>query len=381
MTTAEELRGGELEPVEVVDAELVELGDDAFPGAGAVAVPDPVADVLAALDTKAAEDLHDSRPHKTKTGYARDWELWGEFHDWLAEKTGTRLPLSAITVGTSVAFVKWLDEVMLAAPTSIERRITGVASEARRHGYEVPRDARAAATQALKPLKLDKDRQARGRGKAAAITPADLRKMNTAPRERPVAPEARRRRVQVVPELARLRDRSLHTMRFAVAGRNGEMSELDDADIRLVAEGLEVHVPSVKGRPARDVVISYGENIDTCAVRCWIAWDEAKLAAGAAPGGPAYLPVDQWGHLGSERLSPDGCGRAMSRSAQYAGMTGRRITGHSGRRGLVTTGRRNGKRPEKLRAQGGWSKNSPVFWEYVDEGEKWEDNATEGIGL
>ncbi|MFF3958770.1 hypothetical protein ACFYY1_37040 [Streptomyces sp. NPDC001890] len=377
MTTAEEY-GTALEPVEVVDAELV---DDDAPGAGGVAVHDPVAAVLAALDTKAAEDLHESRPHKTRTGYARDWELWQEFHDWLAEQTGTRLPDSAITVGTYVAFVKWLDEVKVAAPNSIERRVTGVASEARRHGYDVPKTARAAATQALKPLKNDKERQKRGRGKAAAITPADLRKMNTSPRERAPRPDARRRRVIVVPELARLRDRSLHTMRFAVAGRNEEMSELDDTGIRLVAEGLEVHVPSVKGRPPRDVVVSYGENVDTCAVRCWIAWQEAKLAAGAAPDGPAYLPVDQWGNLGAKRLSPDGCGQAVSRSAKYAGMTGRRITGHSGRRGLVTTGRRKGKRSEKLRAQGGWSKNSPVFWEYVDEGEKWEDNATEGIGL
>lgn len=116
----------------------------------------------------------------------------------------------------------------------------------------------------------------------------------------------------------------------------------------------------------------------------WADPDDNLLTAfpaGAAPGAPAYLPVDQWGNLGAEQLSPDGCGRALSRSAEHAGMTGRRITGHSGRRGLVTTGHRNGKRPEKLRAQGGWSKNSPVFWEYVDEGEKWEDNATEGIGL
>ncbi|MEV6147049.1 hypothetical protein [Streptomyces sp. NPDC051992] len=377
MTTTQEHETA-LEPVEVVVGELV---DDDAPDAGGVAVHDPVAAVLAALDTKAAEALYDDRPKKTTTGYARDWELWGEFHRWLEEQTGVLLPLSTITVGTYVAFVKWLDEVKEAAPNSIERRITGVASEARRYGYEVPKVARAAATQALKPLKLDKERQKRGRGKAAAITPADLRKMNTSPRERAPHPDARRRRVLIVPELARLRDRSLHTMRFAVAGRNEEMSELDDPGIQLVAEGLEVHVPSVKGRPARDVVVSYGENIDTCAVRCWIAWQEAKLAAGAVPDGPAYLPVTQWGALGTNRLSPDGCGRAISRSAKYAGMTGRRITGHSGRRGLVTTGRRNGKRPEKLRAQGGWSKNSPVFWEYVDEGEKWEDNATEGIGL
>ncbi|MEU6164873.1 hypothetical protein [Streptomyces tanashiensis] len=62
-------------------------------------------------------------------------------------------------------------------------------------------------------------------------------------------------------------------------------------------------------------------------------------------------------------------------------MTGRRITAHSGRRGLVTTDHRKGKQPEKLCARGGWAKNSPVFWVYVDEGEKWEDNAIEGIGL
>jgi hypothetical protein len=379
VTTTEDLRGNELEPVEVVDAELIENAD--APAGGAVDEYDPADAILAALEMRAAEDLHDARPQKTKTGYARDWALWQEFHGWLAERTGTLLQLSDITVGTYVAFVKWLDEVKEAAPNSIERRITGVTSEARRRGFEVPKAARAAATQALKPLKLDKERQKRGRGKAAAITPADLRKMNTSPRERAPQQETRRRRVLIVPELARLRDRSLHTMRFAIAGRNEEMSELDDTGIRLVAEGLEVHVPSVKSRPARDVVVSYGENVDTCAVRCWIAWQEAKLAAGAAPDGPAYVPVDQWGNFGTARLSPDGCGRAISRSAHHAGMTGRRITGHSGRRGLVTTGRRNGKRPEKLRAQGGWSKSSPVFWEYVDEGEKWEDNATEGIGL
>jgi hypothetical protein len=57
------------------------------------------------------------------------------------------------------------------------------------------------------------------------------------------------------------------------------------------------------------------------------------------------------------------------------------FTGHSARRGLVTTGRKWGKRIEKLRKQGGWAANSPVFWEYVDECERWEDAATEGIGL
>jgi hypothetical protein len=66
VTTTQE-HGTELEPVEVVDAELV---DDGAPGAGEVAVPDPVNAVLAALDAGAEEHLHRIRPKKTKDGYA-----------------------------------------------------------------------------------------------------------------------------------------------------------------------------------------------------------------------------------------------------------------------------------------------------------------------
>lgn len=159
------------------------------------------------------------------------------------------------------------------------------------------------------------------------------------------------------------------------------MSELDDPDIEAVDEGLMVAVPSVKGRPPRKAPVTYGENRSTCPVRCWQAYRAAKLAAGAAPDGPAFLPVDQWGHQSLQRLSPDGVGRALARCAKYAGLTGRRITGHSARRTLVTLGIKNGKRVDKLRSQGGWSANSPVFWEYVDEGAAFEDAATEGIGL
>lgn len=284
-------------------------------------------------------------------------------------------------MGTFVSFVTYLDQVVEAPPNTIERRITGVTSEARRHGYTVPKEATEAARRALKPLRLDEKRMKRGRGKAAAIAPADLRTMANAPRERQPQPTARRRVVYRVPELARLRDQALNSLKLAVAGRNEEMSLLDDAHIQVVDEGLRVTIPSVKGRPPRTDPVTYGENRASCPVRCWLAWKEAKLAAGAAPDGPAFLPVDQWGHLGSARLSPDGVGRALARCAKYAGLTGRRITGHSARRGLVTTGIKKGKRIDKLRRQGGWSANSPVFWEYVDEGAMFEDAPTEGIGF
>ncbi|MFE9687143.1 hypothetical protein [Streptomyces sp. NPDC006285] len=55
----------------------------------------------------------------------------------------------------------------------------------------------------------------------------------------------------MVPELTRLRDKALHSLKFAVAGLNEEMSALDDPDIDVVDEGLMVHVPFGQGRGCR----------------------------------------------------------------------------------------------------------------------------------
>ena len=336
------------------------------------AIVDPAAAVLAAFDQAAVKHLADIRPEKTKSGYARDWELWQEFHDWTATKTGHRLADTDLTKGTMVAFVVWLDTVKQAAPNSIDRRITGVTVTARReHGVTVPKEATEAAREALKPLKVDPARIARGRGKAPAATPAQIRQMNTA-----VPKPTATRKKHVPPDIALLRDRTLAALAFAIGGRVSEVSALTVDGIKLEGEGLVVHVPSVKKRPARNVPVAFGEFAATCPVRLWLSWREAL----GRTSGPAFVPVTETGVLGEHRLSPDGCRIAITRAAQRAELD-TRLTGHSMRRGLVTTGRKKGKRVEKLRAQTGHASNSPVFWEYVEEGEMWEDAATEGLGL
>jgi integrase len=333
---------------------------------------DPAAAVLAALDQAATKYLADRRPGKTKSGYARDWVLWREFLDWVGERTGQRPADTDLTKGTMVSFVVWLDQVKRAAPTSIDRRITGVTVTARReHGVTVPKEATEGAREALKPLKLDPTRIARGRGKAPAATPAQIREMNTA-----VPKPTQTRKKHVPPDVALLRDRALAAMAFAIGGRASEVSALTVDGIKLGAEGLVVHVPSVKGRPARTVPVAFGEHAATCPVRLWLSWCEAL----GRTTGPAFVPVNEAGRLGERRLSPDGCRIAITRAAQRAELE-TRLTVHSMRRGLVTTGRKKGKRVEKLRAQTGHATNSPVFWEYVEEGEMWEDAATEGLGL
>ena len=48
---------------------------------------------------------------------------------------------------------------------------------------------------------------------------------------------------------------------------------------------------------------------------------------------------------------------------------------------LITTARKERKRVEKIREQSGHAANSPVFWEYVRDADRWDDAATDGIGL
>ncbi|MFD5082071.1 hypothetical protein ACFWOG_05430 [Kitasatospora sp. NPDC058406] len=327
---------------DLVDDELLPAlpavgGDVAGAGALAGAGPDTAsAAVLAALDTPARRHPDDVRPAKTRAGYARDRAVWGEYLDWPAapERTGHRLPDTSVETGTLVGFVVWLDRVAEAAPATIERRITGVTAEARRRGVQVSKETTLAARRALTPIRLDPDRlragrgrgqAGRGRGRAVASTPAQLRAMTTAD---PLVPRPagsrRRRRDHEVPELARLRDRALTLLSFAVAGRASEVSGLDVGGIVPDAEGLHVAVPSVKGRPGRDVVVAYGRHEETCPVRAWLAW----RAAAGLDGGPAFRPVDQWGRLGTGRLSPDGCRIVITRTAERAGLE-TRLTGHS----------------------------------------------------
>jgi integrase len=317
--------------------------------------------VLFAMEKAAEQHLDAIRPHNTKRGYANDWALWEEFHDWLAERTGHRMPSTAVTKGTLVGFVVWLDTIKLAAPTSIDRRITGVTVTARReHGVEVPKEATVAARQALKPLKNDEDRIARGRGAAKAATPEQLQQMSAA-----------------VPEgLAGLRDRALWLMAFGIAGRSAEVAAVRVEGITLHSKGLKVRVPGVKGRPAREVVVMYGKNPDTCPVRAWSTW---KAASGITAGA-AFRAIDVWGNIGDRHLSAEAVREIIARNAERAGVAVR-LTGHSMRAGFITTSRLAGKREEKIREQSGHAANSPAFWVYIREADRWKDAASEDIGL
>ncbi|MFF2168156.1 tyrosine-type recombinase/integrase [Streptomyces sp. NPDC058175] len=369
------MSGTEIERADVVDAELVPTPARASGGAEVAQYDPEVEAVLRAMREAAKQHLSSIRPEKTKKGYAQDWKMWEEFHAWLAERTGMVLPLVAVDEGTLVGFVQWLDDVKHAAPATIDRRITGVTVEARARGAHVPKDATVAARKALKPLKKDRARQARGRGQATPATPAHLRQVTAAGRTVPKKPGSRRRRATYeLPELAVLRNHALALMEFAIAGRAAEAAALDVDDIVLTGEGLEVHVPSIKDREARDVEVGYADDSAVCPVLAWQAWKEA---AGLTEG-PAFRSVDQWGHLGTARLSADAVRLAVTRAAAQGGVNVK-LTGHSLRSGFITASAKGGARPDVIRRQSGHAPNSPVFESYIRKGKRWEETAGKGV--
>lgn len=180
-----------------------------------------------------------------------------------------------------------------------------------------------------------------------------------------------------VPEgLTGLRDRALWLMAFFIAGRSAEVAALRAEGITLHSGGLKVRVPGVKGRPAREVVVMYGKNPDTCPVRAWLTW---KAASGIATGA-AFRAIDVWGTIADRHLTAESVREIIARNAERAGVAVR-LTGHSMRAGFITTSRRAGKREEKIREQSGHAENSPAFWGYIREADKWTDAASEDIGL
>lgn len=345
-----------------MSADLVPVTAVSTEGA-AVAAYDPAAAVVLGLMERAAkEDEEDKKPPNTKRAYENDWALWKEFHAYLTAHNGVELPLSAVTRGTLVGFVNWLDMVKGASPNSIDRRITGVIVTARAEPYNavISKEVTKAARRALKPFKADKERLRRGRGKAPAATPAHLALLNQA---------------SASSDLGALRDRAARLMQFGIAGRSAEVSALDAGMVKLEDKGLRVHVPGVKGKEARDVVVSYSRNPQVCPVRTWLAWREA---AELTDDDPAFMPVTQHGTVIRKRLQPGGVQAAITRARDSAGV-GVHLTSHSMRAGFITTAIAAGRRPDRVRDQSGHSPNSEAFLGYIREGDAWNDAASEGL--
>ncbi|WP_328541181.1 hypothetical protein OHT17_50880 [Streptomyces sp. NBC_00371] len=211
------------------------------------------------LDHEATAHVDDNRPEKTRKGYSADWKAWLRF---CAEKN---LPPAAVRTGTLVAFVEWCwtqpgqRRGTLTAPSTIDRRVTGVVVTAHRQlklqlqlqlQEDIAEEARALLKAKVK--QMEKDGESRGNGSADALLVRHMEKVAaTLPGNR-----------------FGTRDLSLMTLHFAIAGREHELAWLRLRDVTEDPEGrgLVVDVRVSKVKP-RKVAVPFGSRAHLCPVR------------------------------------------------------------------------------------------------------------------
>lgn len=321
---------------------------------------------LDGIDRDATQHVEDNRPVKTRNGYAADWRAWEAF---CAE---TNLPPLAVRSGTLVLFTEWCwiqpgyKPGLFMAPSTIDRRLAGVVVTGRRQhklqlAVDVAEEARALLKSKVKAM--EKSGEQRGRGQAPALLVRHMERI-----------------VRTLPDnLSGVRDLSLMTMHFAIAGREHEVGWLRTRHIAEDPEGrgLIVDVRISKNYP-RVVQVPYGSRAHLCPVRAWRRWrDEAGLDA--APDGFAYRRLHSRHHTVMDTgLDAEAIGDVITRLAERAKLD-IRPTGHSPRRGLVTESSRAGNPDAVAEKQGGWAKGSKVMRRYREDDDGFAENALHGV--
>ncbi|MFE2283885.1 integrase [Streptomyces sp. NPDC059443] len=326
--------------------------------------------LLDAVGLGAKKAVADKRPQNTKDGYKQDWDAWKLF----TEEKG--LPLLAVEEGTLVAFVHWLwsrpgkKAGTFTAPSTIDRRIAGVVVTGRKqHDLALDRTVGALAREYLKALikEMEKEGEVRGTGKAPALLPRHMMQVSKA------LPDS----------LLGIRDRSLMTMHFAVAGREHEIAYLRNRDITEDPEGrgLLVDIRVSKIKPRKVKVKPLGDT-PICAVTQWRKWKTAVEELTGEPLDPDEFAFRRLHSRGTTLMpggiTPEAVGDVITRCGETAELE-EHYTGHSPRRGLANAAKKAKNDRSTIAVQGGWVPNSKAMEGYFDEEDGWEENALNGV--
>ncbi|MFH8343118.1 integrase [Streptomyces sp. AM6-12] len=332
------------------------------PVPGATFAPDVLAR-LEQMEERSKKHEQDLRPENTTDAYAADWKVWEQFCTLLD------LPPTAITPGSLTAFVEWLwwqpgwRPGTCTAPTTIDRRLSGVVVTGRtEYGLVLDRTVGARARRVLKAKvkQMEKTDETRGRGSAPALLVPHLRAA-----------------VQAAPDtLLGIRNRAIALVHYGIMGREHEVAYLRLRHIVEVVEGLDVDVRVSKVKPRKSKV-PYASRPSLCPVRAWRAW---KTGAGLTdPDDFAFKPLhNRWHTPMDGGLDPETIGAIITQMGADADLP-IRPTGHSPRRGAAEASRRAGNDRKVIAAQGGWAPNSRVMEGYFEDGEGWEENAMIGV--
>lgn len=300
-----------------------------------------------AVGLGAKKAVADKRPKNTRDSYEQDWNTWETF------TTEKGLPVLGVGEGTLVAFVHWLwrqpgkKAATFTAPSTIERRLSGVVVTSREeHGLTLDRKVASLAREYLRALvkEMEKAGEQRGTSKAPALLPRHMKLVSKA----------------LPDNLLGIRDRSLMTMHFAIAGREHEVAYLRNRDITEDPEGrgLIVNIRVSKVSP-RKVKVKPLQDTRICPVTSWRKWKPAVEELAKAPLDPDEFALRRIHSKGTTLMkggiTPEAVGDVITRCGETAELE-EHYTGHSPRRGLANAAKKAKKAKNDrstIAAQGG----------------------------
>ena len=318
-----------------------------------LAVTHPTARELSTDHLIEAAKAYASRDRSPRTlkEYRRDWR---QFKVFCGARDFCSLPASPETIALYAT-------ALAEAPrkySTITRAIAAISVAHKTAGHESP----ASRELVHRVLKGIANTIGVARTKKAPVVVADLRAL-----------------VEKLPKsTAGVRDHALLVLGFAGALRRSELVALDLQDVVATRDGLEVTIRKSKTdqqKTGQKIGLPYGSHPLTCPVRTLAQWVE-KLPPSQ---GAIFRAVTQRGKIGA-RLSDKDVARILKRACLAAGINPKTISGHSLRRGFVTSAARAGKLERDIMRQTR-HKSVVMVREYIEEAGLFENNPASGIGL
>lgn len=310
------------------------------------------ASVPAALASELAAAVEYARAEKapaTRKAYGTDFRL---FRTWCDEKQASALPASPETVAAYLACS--VEEG--AKASTLGRRLAAIRYAHKLASLPTPTDAEAV--------------KATLRGIRRTIGAARTKKA-------PAIVTRLKAMVETCPDtLTGKRDRALLLLGFGGAFRRSELVAFDVEHLQETDEGLRAFIAKSKTDQEAEgvtIAIARGSSLacPVVALRDWL--DAAGIEAG-----PVFRPINKAGTVSAARLTDRSVANIVKVHANAAGLDERQFSGHSLRRGFLTSAAAAGKSIFRM-MDVSRHKSVDTLRGYVQEADLFKDHAGAGL--
>lgn len=297
---------------------------------------------------RARERIKNARSKNTRKSYESDWK---QFVSWCNENQLPFLPSNPAVV---VLYINELADKGRKVST-IQRHISSISQMHQEKGFNSPtRDHNVRlSVQALK-----KELGTRPKQKQAA-TANIIKKISD----------------KIPDTLKGLRDRAILQVGMAGAFRRSEIAALNVEDIEFHDEGMTILLPQSKTDKEGKgelIGIEFGD-YPYCPVRTLQMWlKQADIKSGAV-----FRRMDKAGRV-LDRITDKSIARIIKKAAGNAGFNEDDFSGHSLRRGLITTAKRLGMDEHNIMNHTR-HQHVATMRRYIDKSDVFKNNPTKGI--